>query len=390
VSAPGDLPAEPSSFVGRRAELAEVRHLLRGTRLLTLTGVGGVGKTRLASRVAGQVRRSFPDGVRLVELAGLRDPRLVPRAVANAVGIADQSARDEVEVLVECLSDRQLLLVVDNCEHLLPAVARLLLDLLRGVPGLRVLATSREALEVTGERLYPVPPLAVPDRGPAVALFAERAATACPDFALTDANAPLVAAVCRRLDGIPLAIELAAARLRSLSLAQVAGRLDDRFALLTAGNHTTPRQQTLRGTIDWSFALCSPPERLLWMRATVFAGGFDLAAAERVCAGAGLREGELAQALAGLVAKSVLGTVDGAGGRRYRMLETIGEYGLARLRDPPRPTGWTRRRCGTGTSITTWSWPNGSTPTGSARGRSPGPDGCARSWTTCGRRSATA
>jgi non-specific serine/threonine protein kinase len=258
--------------------------------------------------------------------------------VGNAVGIADQSARDEVEVLAECLSDRQLLLVVDNCEHLLPAVARLLLDLLRAVPGLRVLATSREALEVTGERLYPVPPLSVPTGAidsPAVALFAERAATVSPGFVLTGDNAPLVAAVCRRLDGIPLAIELAAACLRSLSLAQVAERLDDRFALLTAGDRAAPpRQQTLRGAIDWSFALCSPQERLLWMRATVFAGSFDLTAAERVCGGAGLRGGALVPALAGLVAKSVLGTVDEAGGRRYRMLETIAEYGLARLRDP--------------------------------------------------------
>jgi non-specific serine/threonine protein kinase len=332
--------------VGRRAELAEIRRLLSATRLLTLTGVGGVGKTRLALRVAAQVRRSFADGVRLVELAGLPDPALLPQAVATALGMSDQTARDQVEVLAEFLAGRQLLLVLDNCEHLLPAVARLTAGLLRAAPYLRVLATSREALQVSGEYLYRVGPLSVPEVGrsvtvqaalrhPGVALFAERATAVDPRFTLTDDNVAQVAGLCRRLDGIPLAIELAAARLRSMAVAQVADRLDDRFRLLASGNRAAlARQQTLRAAMDWSFELCGKPERLVWIRAAVFAGSFDLPAAERVCGGDCMPPGEVLEALAGLVGKSVLVAEDHHDGRRYRLLETLRQYGLDRLREP--------------------------------------------------------
>jgi predicted ATPase/DNA-binding CsgD family transcriptional regulator len=349
----GNLPAELTTFVGRRAEIAEVKQLLSRSRLVTLTGLGGVGKTRLALRVAGQARRSFADGVWLVELAGLQDPELVPESVASALGISGQTARDQVEVLGEFLADRQLLLVLDNCEQLLPAVSILVVELLEAASGLRVLATSREALLVPAEYLYPVAPLPVPAvdgrlgaavgaRYAALALFAERAAAVVPGFVVSDDNAALVAGVCQRLDGIPLAIELAAVRLRALSLAQLAERLDDRFRLLTTGYGTAlPRHQTLRAAVDWSFELCTKPERLLWMRSSVFAGSFDLEAAEQVCGGEGLPPEEVLEALTGLVDKSVLVPgIDripagyGTDRRRYRLLDTLGQFGLDRLRDP--------------------------------------------------------
>jgi predicted ATPase/DNA-binding CsgD family transcriptional regulator len=334
-----------SSFVGRRRELFEIRRLLATSRLVTLTGVGGVGKTRLAIRVATQVRHSFTDGVCIVELAGLPDALLVPEAVRAALGIVDHSTRADLEMLAQFLSARQMLLVADNCEHLLPAVSRLLAELLRAAPGLRVLVTSREALKTVGEQIYPVAPLPVPEpdepprtawmKNPAIALFAARAAAVFPGFAISDDNAALVARVCHRLDGIPLAIELAAARLRTLSLAQMAQRLDDRFRLLTVGNRAArPRHQTLRAAIGWSFDLCSKSERLMWMRATVFAGSFDLESAERVCGGDGPLDGEVLAALTGLVAKSVLVIDDEPAGRRYRLLDTLRQYGLAQLRDP--------------------------------------------------------
>jgi predicted ATPase len=237
----GDLPAEWSSFVGRRRELSELRRLLSSARLVTLTGFGGVGKSRLALRLAADVRRSFTDGVWLVELAGLQDRSLVPHAVSGALGLSDRLAGEQIAVLARSLAERQLLLVLDNCEHMIEACAMLAAELLSAAPGLRILATSREALQLLGEQVYPVSPFAVPDpadataatavRFPALTLFAERAAAVSPGFAVTGDNAELVARVCRRLDGVPLAIELAAARLRGLSLEQLASRLDDRFAL---------------------------------------------------------------------------------------------------------------------------------------------------------------
>ena len=342
-----NLPAEFSSFVGRHRELSEVRRLLSASRLLTLTGVGGVGKTRLSLRVGTEVRRSFPDGVWLVELAALTDQALVPQAVSDALAISSVTPYEPVEVLTDYLADRRLLLILDNCEHLLPACAVLATELLRAAPGLRILATSREALGIPGEYVYPLAPLPAPDpdeplpdgaslRYPALALFAERAAAVSPGFTVTSDNAALVARVCHRLDGIPLAIELAAVRLRSLSLAQVAARLDDRFGLLTTGNRAAlPRHQTLRAAVEWSFDLCTEAERLLWVRASVFSGRFDLDAAAAVCGGDGLDPDEVYEPLANLVEKSVLFAEEHAGGLRYGMLETVRQSARERLCDTP-------------------------------------------------------
>jgi predicted ATPase/DNA-binding NarL/FixJ family response regulator len=340
------MPAELNSFVGRRQELSDVRSRLLTSRLVTLTGVGGVGKSRLAMRVARELRRSFPDGVWLVELVGLPDPVLLPQVVCDALGIADQSCRGEVEVLSHLLADRQLLLLVDNCEHLVPACATLIAELLRASPGLRVLATSREILAVPGEQVYTVLPLAVPDAGevvdpgdlgryPALSLFVERGASVRHAFAVSADNVGSIARICQRLDGIPLAIELAAARLRSLPVEQVASRLDDRFALLTTRSAAAlPRHRTLRAAMDWSFTLCSAPEQLLWVRASVFVGRFSLEAAEQVCAGGALSSRDILEALTGLVDKSVVSAEDPSAGLPYRMLATVRDYGLDRLREP--------------------------------------------------------
>jgi non-specific serine/threonine protein kinase len=291
----GNLPAELTSFVGRRGELAEVRRLLAGSHLVTLTGPGGVGKTRLALRAAAGLRRAFPGGAWLVRLDQLRDQALVARAVAGALGLQDRAGFSPEAALAEYLAGRQLLLVLDNCEHLMDATAKLADLLLRAVAGLRVLATSREALTIDGETVLAVPPLPVPEAGPpltaaqlgafpAVRLFAERAAQVVPGFALTEANAAAVAGICRRLEGLPLAIELAAARLPVLSPEQIDERLGGRLGLLTRGGRArAARQQTLRASIEWSYELCSPAERLLWARCSVFAGGFELDAAEGVC-----------------------------------------------------------------------------------------------------------
>jgi predicted ATPase/DNA-binding CsgD family transcriptional regulator len=343
----GNLPAEFSSFVGRREELSEVRGSLTASRLVTLTGVGGVGKTRLALRVAASLHRSVRDGVWLVELAGLRDAALVPQAVCDALRIPDQTVRDQVTVLAEFLADRDLLLVVDNCEHLLPECASVIATLLRAAPRLRVLATSREVLGIPGERVCQVAPLPVPEPTgsgftvgppyPGVVLFVERAVAVCPDFVLNADNAALVNRVCYRLEGLPLAIELAAARVRSLSLAHVAEQLDDRFRLLTAGNRIAlPRQQTLRAAVSWSFDLCTEAERSLWLHASVFAGWFEVAALASVCGGA---VGDVSTVLAGLVDKSVIiHARDDRARSRYGMLDTLRAYGLERLREPDRPT----------------------------------------------------
>jgi predicted ATPase/DNA-binding CsgD family transcriptional regulator len=335
----GNLPADFSSFVGRRGERAELRRLLTETRLLTLTGAGGVGKTRLALRVAAEAGRLFPDGVWLVELAALTDPALLPHAVCGVLGISAGSAREPYEALAGYLTGRRLLLVLDNCEHLLADCRSLVTGLLARAADVRVLATSREALRAAGERVYPVAPLPVSDRGasPGVTLFADRAVAVLPGFGVTDDNAELVTRVCRRLDGIPLAIELAAARLRTLPLEVLAGRLDDLLGLLTAGNRAAlPRHQTLRAAVEWSYQLCTPQERLLWVRASVFADRFDGTAARRVCGGGALRAGQVPAALAGLVDKSVLlAEPDTDGTLRYRLLDPLRRYGLRRLEDEP-------------------------------------------------------
>ena len=265
----GNLPAELTSFVGRRGEVAEVRRLLSRSRLVTLTGVGGVGKTRLALRAAAELRRAFGDGVWLVQLDQLRDEALVAQAVAGALGLHPRSGFSPEAALAEYVADRRLLLVLDNCDHLVDAVAKLADQLLRAAPGLRVLATSRESLNIAGETVLPVAPLAAPDprqeltlaqlgQFPAVVLFAERAAQVVPGFSVTGANRAAVAGICHRLEGLPLALELAAARVRVLSAEQIQARLGDRLGLLTRGGRANPaRQQTLRASIVWSYELCS-------------------------------------------------------------------------------------------------------------------------------------
>ncbi|MEV1078971.1 LuxR C-terminal-related transcriptional regulator [Streptomyces sp. NPDC050211] len=349
------LPAETTSFVDRRDELAEGRELLARARLVTLTGPGGVGKTRLAARLAARVARAFPDGVRFVHLAGLHDPALVPLAAADALGLHDHSTQPPLDALVDQVRDRRLLLVVDNCEHLLPACAELAAALLHGTTGVRVLATSRHRLGLTEEHLLDVRPLPVPDPDgdlsaadgyPALALFADRAAAVVPGFRLTAANRAAVARLCRRLDGLPLAIELAAVRMRVLGVEQLLDRLDDRYRLLNAGSPAAlPRHQTLCAAIDWSHELCTEREQLVWARASVLAGSFDLDTAEAVCAdGEKVGAHDVLEAVAGLVDKSVLCREPGPDGVRYRLLFTLRHYGLERLRRLPGEETAARRR----------------------------------------------
>lgn len=341
---PHNLPLELSSFVGREREVAEVqRLLLENTRLLTLTGPGGCGKTRLALAVAGELVEGYEDGVWLVELASLADPTLVPQAVTSVLGARAQPGRSPTEALSDYLRSRKLLLVLDNCEHLVEACAELSEALLHSCPGLRILATSREALGITGEVAWPVPSLSLPDLRhlPAVEslpkyesarLFIERAAAVKPDFALTEQGAVAVAQVCYRLDGIPLAIELAAAKTKVLSVEQIADRLDDSFRLLSAGSRTAmSRQRTLLATMDWSHELLALEESALFRRLSVFAGGFTLDAAEAVCSGEELEKDEVLELLSRLVDKSLVMAREVDGEARYRLLETVRQYGREKL-----------------------------------------------------------
>ncbi|MFC0114024.1 ATP-binding protein [Kibdelosporangium aridum] len=329
----------------RRREIAEAKRLLSSTQLLTLTGAGGVGKTRLALRVAAGVRRAFTDGVWLVELAALQDRTLLEQTVADTVGLRDQSARSPREVLVGYLRNKRLLLVLDNCEHLVDRCAGLATDLLTAAPGLRILATSRHALRALGEHIFPVPSLPLPNLermspgkligNEAIRLFAERATLVQPSFEVTADNRATLARICRRLDGLPLAIELAAARLRALSPEQILARLDDRFRLLRAGWRAGPaRHETLRAVVDWSYGLCSSAEQALWVRVSVFAGGFDLDAAETICTGDGIDRDQVLDLVAGLVDKSILIREDQDHGlpARYRLLDTLRHYGRDALR----------------------------------------------------------
>jgi non-specific serine/threonine protein kinase len=333
-----NLPIQLTSFVGRERELAEVRQLLTTTRLLTLTGAGGCGKTRLALQVAAGLLDAFADGVWLVDLAPLNDPALVPQAVALALGIREAPDHPLLTTLAEALRARHLLLLLDNCEHLLDACTSLTSALLQTCGEVRILATSREMLGAQGEAIWRVPSLAFPEfevspspeevrQNEAVRLFVDRARAVAPDFAVTRANAPALAQVCRRLDGIPLALELAAARARVLSVEQIAARLDDRFRLLTGGSRTAlRRQQTLRALIDWSHDLLSAAERVLFRRLAVFAGGWTLEAAEAVGAGVGIERDEILDLLTGLVDKSLVSVGSQDGEQRYRFLETVRAY----------------------------------------------------------------
>ena len=326
---------EVTDFVGRQSELAQIAAMLERGRLVTVVGPGGVGKTRVSLVAAARAAGNYPDGVWIVEQSGLRDPLLLPNTVASVLGLPEQDARSALDAVLEYLRDKRLLLILDTCEHLLDACADLIQAILPEAPGVTVLATSRQPLDTLGEQNFAIQPLPVPDsdtvrldRGDAVELFALRAAAAVPDFTVTADNAADVVGLCRRLDGIPLAIELAAVQLRGLALGELTKRLDHRFAVLTGGRPgALERHQTLQTAIEWSHGLCSLPERRLWMRLSVFAGSFSLAAAEEVCAEVELERGDVVNALIELVDKSVVLRE----GSRYRMLDTLREFGAERL-----------------------------------------------------------
>lgn len=350
----GNLPVEVTSFVGRRHELADVRKKLTAGRLVSLVGPGGVGKTRLAIRTATDLGRAFPHGTWLVELAELQDPTLVGNAVMGALGLRDQTAAEPGTLLRSYLRDKELLLVVDNCEHLVDAAATFVGDVIRAAPGVRVIATSREPLSVAGEHVLPVPPLRLPAtaepltqlrQNEAISLFVERAAAASGSFELTAANQAAVVELCRRLDGLPLAIELAAVRTRALSPEQIRDRLSARFDLLTGGSRGAPsRQQTLRTTIEWSYDLLAPVERTLLTRLCVFAGHFTLDDVEAVCCSADLPAADVVDLLSSLLDKSLVIKEDADGAVCYLLHETMREYTRLKLREAGEENA-VERRC---------------------------------------------
>ncbi len=338
---PNNLPAPLTRFVGREEEVHQIREALYKTRLLTLTGVGGCGKTRLALKVATDLLDEFPGGVGWVELAPLSSPAFVPQAVVAALGIKEAAGRPVIETLSDHLRPKRALIILDNCEHLIEAVAHLASALLQSCPELEILATSRESLGLTGETSWLVPALSLPSGllgleqlmgFDAIRLFVERAQSIQPHFDLTEGNASVVTKICHRLDGLPLAIELATARLKTLSVEQIFRRLDDRFQLLTGGSRTAlSRHQTLRACIDWSYELLAEPERALLRRLSVFAGGWTLQAAESICTAEDIAGPEVLDLLAGLVDKSLV-VMDPQGEEvRYRLLETVRQYGLEKL-----------------------------------------------------------
>ena len=339
------LPEEPNTFVGRERELVELRQLLHRTRALTLSGPGGIGKTRLALRLLATAAAEFPDGVWFVELADLRQPELVVSRIAAVIGITEEAGRPLLETLGDALRPRRMLLALDNCEHLLDACAQVCRHVLASAPGLRLLNTSREPLSVAAETIWRVPPLSVAPAGAdpaaaapgaeryeAVRLFGDRAAASRPGFTVGPDNVAAITAICRALDGMPLAIELAAARVRALSLEQIVARLDDRFGLLTTGDRSAaPRQRTLRAAIEWSYELLTEPERALFRRLAIFTG-WSLEMAEQVCADDQIPAAEVLGLTAALVDKSlVVLDPELLGQARYRMLDTIREYAALRL-----------------------------------------------------------
>lgn len=353
-AAPNNLPHFTTSFIGREVELGELDELLAQHRMVTISGVGGAGKTRLALHVAADVAPGFSDGVWLVELATVTDPDAIDAAVVSALNLQQSSGTSPRQAILEHVSAREMLIVVDNCEHLIDAAAGLIDDILNAAPNVSVIATSRELLGIGGEVSYRLRSMAVPDRdeqdlqeirsADAIGLFLERAATGRPDFAVTSENASTVAEICRRLDGMPLAIELAAARLRSFSLEQVASYLDQRFRLLTGGARTAmPRQQTLTAAIDWSYRLLSEPEKALFRRLSVFSGGFTFEAVEAVCTGDPIVEFDVLELLPALVDKSLVVVDEVHGASRYGLLETLRQYARDRLDEEGNSDSWRRR-----------------------------------------------
>ena len=347
---PHNLPAALTSFIGREAEMAAAQDLLAGSRLVTLVGMGGSGKTRLALQVATGNQNLYPGGTWLIELASLSDPVLIEQEIAGVLGIREESEKRLRQMLLDTLRPQPVLILLDNCEHLVEAVAHLTETLLQACPTLSVLATSREALGIGGEAVLPLPPLGLPPAlgGPpstletlagcaSVRLFVERATAALPTFRFSAGNAAAVASVCTRLDGIPLALELAAARVRMMTPEQIDGRLDDRFRLLTGGSRTAlPRQQTLRALVDWSYDLLSPAEQNLLRRLSVFSGSWSLEAAETVCVGGGVGDGEILDLISHLAAKSLVVVESPEGGEvRYHLLQSIQSYARERLRETP-------------------------------------------------------
>jgi len=342
---PGNLPAEATSFIGRRRELAELRKKLTAARLVSLVGPGGVGKTRLAIRIGADLRRRFRDGAWLVELAEVRDPALIGNATLAALHLRDQAATEPRALLLSFLRDKELLLLVDNCEHVIGAAAVLVSDILAAAPGARVIATSREPLSVEGEHVLPIPPLELPRaqgdesldqlrQNESVELFTERASAASGRFELTASNRAAVVELCRRLDGLPLAIELAAVRTRVLSVEQILDRLTDRFGLLTGGSRAAlPRHQTLRTTIDWSHDLLGSDERTLLRRLCVFAGRFTLEDVESVCTSDDVPAARALDVLSSLVDKSLVMKQDAPGPACYRLHETMREFAGLKLRE---------------------------------------------------------
>jgi predicted ATPase/class 3 adenylate cyclase/Tfp pilus assembly protein PilF len=350
-----NLPIQSTSFVGRDREIQDVKALLRSVRLLTLTGSGGAGKTRLSLQVGADCIDEFADGVWFVELAPLTDPRLVAQTVATALGSKEQPGVALADTLTQDLKNKDLLLLLDNCEHMVQASAQLCQSLLAACTNVRILATSREALRVSGESVYRVPSLATPDpksgssvealtQYAAVQLFIDRALAVKSSFQVNNANAPAVASICHRLDGIPLAIELAAVRVRSMSLEEVNQRLDQRFRLLTGGSRTAlPRQQTLRSLIDWSYDLLNDAEKALLCRVSIFAGGWTLEAAEWICVNEGVDHTEVLDLLTSLIDKSLVVAEERNGVTRYRMLETVRQYARDRLQERGEEPWWRAR-----------------------------------------------
>lgn len=340
-SFPGNLPAQASSFIGRETEVARVATALEQSRVVTVTGVGGVGKTRLAIQVAADLLPRYRDGAWLVELAPVRDPEGVIGALAAAFRLTNRSGQSLEESLLEMLTNKQLLIVLDNCEHLVGAVARVVQRIERECPAVAVLVTSREGLAVDGEQILSLPPMdaGAPDDDidhllatDAVSLFVERARHVNADFTLTDTNANSVIEVCQRLDGVPLAVELAAARVIALSPADLARRLDRRFQVLAGGRRgAVERHATLRAAIDWSFDLLNPNEKRLLARLSVFVAGCTLEAIEEVCSGDPIATDEVLDLVTALVARSLVVSEDGRGGTRFRVLETIRQYGEEKL-----------------------------------------------------------